>query len=308
MDSSITETRHENLLLVQTTDFFYPLVESPYEQGMIAAANVLSDMYACGVSECDNMLMILGVSLGMSQEDQDIVTKEMIKGFRDQAAIAGTKVTGGQTVLNPWPIIGGVATAIEHKDKVVDPQFAKAGDVIVLTKALGTQLAVNLKEWMRTDAAWTRRVPSDEIITREVAQAAYDKARKSMSRLNRVGAGLMIKHGAHAATDVTGFGILGHAQNLASHQAAELDVILHKLPIIAGMLAVDAHMPNVFKLKEGYSAETSGGLMVALPADVADAFIADIEAMEGCPAWIIGKVVAGSKNARLADDVEYLEV
>jgi selenide,water dikinase len=104
---------------VQTTDFFYPLVDDPYMQGKIACANVLSDLYAMGVSLCDNMLMLLGVSNQMTLKEREVVTPLIIKGFNDLAAEAGTTVNGGQTVLNPWYIIGGVATAVVKQEEII---------------------------------------------------------------------------------------------------------------------------------------------------------------------------------------------
>ena len=118
---------------------------------------------------------------------------------------------------------------------------------------------------------------------------------------------LMQKHQAHSCTDVTGFGILGHAANLAEHTAAAVDIEIHSLPIIAGMLAVNNATYN-FKLKQGWSAETSGGLLICIPASSADAFIADIMAMEGYPAWVVGSVVEGSRKACVSSDVSVLEV
>ena len=112
MDASVVKCGMDNTYLVSTTDFFYPLVEDPYMQGRIACANVLSDVYAFGVREVDTMLMILGVSTKMTGLERDVVTTELIRGFNDLAKEAGTNVTGGQTVLNPWPIIGGTAHTV----------------------------------------------------------------------------------------------------------------------------------------------------------------------------------------------------
>ncbi len=112
MDSSVTPLRHGGLSLVQTTDFFYPLVEDPYMQGKIAAANVLSDLYAMGATECDNMLMLVAVSTRMTERERDVVVPLMMRGFKDTATEAGCGVTGGQTVMNPWLTIGGVATSV----------------------------------------------------------------------------------------------------------------------------------------------------------------------------------------------------
>ena len=119
LDSCVLPTRHEGISLVQTTDFFYPLVDDPYVQGKIACANVLSDLYAMGVVECDNMLMLLGISNEMSANERQVVTPLIIKGFSDTAREAGTSVNGGQTVLNPWIIVGGVATSIASRHEFI---------------------------------------------------------------------------------------------------------------------------------------------------------------------------------------------
>ena len=122
---------------------------------------------------------------------------------------AGTGCTGGQTVLNPWPIIGGVANCTVLESEMIRPKHAAPGDVIVLTKPLGTQVAVNLQEWRRQPANWSR---VEAHITHEQVEKAFLDSVDSMARLNRNGAKLMHKHGAKAATDVTGFGILGHLE------------------------------------------------------------------------------------------------
>ncbi|GFY61646.1 inactive selenide, water dikinase-like protein [Trichonephila inaurata madagascariensis] len=101
MDCSVTPLRHGGLSLVQTTDFFYPLCDDPYLMGRITCANVLSDLYAMGVTECDNMLMLLAVSSKMSGMERDVVIPILMRGFKDCAYEAGTRITGGQTILNP---------------------------------------------------------------------------------------------------------------------------------------------------------------------------------------------------------------
>lgn len=107
MDCSIVASKkYPKYSIVSTTDFFYPLVNDPYLQGRIGCANVLSDMYALGCATIDNVLMILAASKNMKQPERDIVTKEMMRGFNDCCKLAETNVTGGQTVINPWPIIG----------------------------------------------------------------------------------------------------------------------------------------------------------------------------------------------------------
>lgn len=128
-------------------------------------------------------------------------------------------------VLNPWPIIGGVATSLCTEDEFVSPDGAVPGDVVVVTKPMGTQVAVNLWQWCQKDNAHWKQCVKAGATDRERAAMAMHKAVESMGRLNRNAAKLMIKHGAHAATDVTGFGLLGHAQNLSENQQAEVRVV-----------------------------------------------------------------------------------
>ena len=149
LDSCVLPTKHEGVFLIQTTDFFYPLIDDPFIMGEIACANVLSDLYAMGVYDCDNMLMLFGMSREMTVQDRKIVSSMMVKGFVDQAVKFGdTIVTGGQTVMNPWVMMGGVATKVAHKGEYIIPDLGEAGDVLILTKPLGTQVCVNLHEWL----------------------------------------------------------------------------------------------------------------------------------------------------------------
>jgi len=297
LDNSVVATKYPGLYQVSTTDFFYPLVEDPYLQGRIAACNVLSDLYAMAVSEVDTLLMLIAASSDMGAEERDIVTTLMMKGFTDTAAEAGTSVTGGQTVLNPWPIIGGVGISLRHESEFVRPGGLLPGDVLVLTKPLGTQVAVNTWQWRGGHNA--RRWGMIESFMDEAkAAAAFNTACESMSRLNVNAARRMIKHGAHGATDVTGFGVAGHCTNLAQYNtAAEVSIELHTLPAIRNMLAVDEACGHPFKLRSGRSAETSGGLMIAFPSrEAAAAYIEDLVAADGQPAWIVGDVVPRIKG------------
>lgn len=314
LDCSIVPSkRYEDIFVVSTTDFFYPLVESPYLQGKIAAANVLSDMYALGLYDIDNVLMILAACREMPYEQRKTCTKEMMKGFNDLCAAAGTRVTGGQTVLNPWPIIGGVAKSVAKEPDMVRPDNAVPGDVIVLTKPIGTQVAVNAFEWVNDEHKWSR--VQDDLegkihLTKDDVTRAFRVARASMIRLNRTGARLMHKYKAHGATDVTGFGILGHANNLALAQKQKVHFRLHTLPIIKQMHAV-ADVYKFFNLTKGYSAETSGGLLVVLPKEHAQNFIDEIQKLDGWPAWIVGDVLSSVEDksrASIAEDFTVVEV
>lgn len=137
-DVSVRSVRNSPLSLISTIDFFYPLVEDPYAQGRISLCNVVSDLYAMGIEHIDNVLMVLGVSRDMQEADRDIVTSQMIKGFNDAAIEAKAIVTGGQTIYNPWPMIGGVGISVSSKSEFVMPTGSQSGDVLVLSKALGT--------------------------------------------------------------------------------------------------------------------------------------------------------------------------
>ncbi|KAK7930475.1 hypothetical protein WMY93_006870 [Mugilogobius chulae] len=206
MDCCVIPLRHGGLSLVQTTDFFYPLVEDPYMMGRIACANVLSDLYAMGITECDNMLMLLSVSQKMNEKPER------------------------------W-----------NKIKLV--------------------------------------------VSKEEVKEAYQEAMFSMATLNRTAAGLMHKFQAHAATDVTGFGLLGHANNLAAQQKNDVSFVIHNLPIIAKMAAVSKACGNLFNLLQGTSAETSGGLLMCLPREQAAKFCSEMKSQRSASG---GRAAPGS--------------
>lgn len=307
MDSCVIPLRHGGLSLVQTTDFFYPLVDDPYMMGRIACANVLSDLYAMGITECDNMLMLLSVSQSMTEEEREKVTPLLVRGFRDAAEEGGTAVTGGQTVVNPWVIVGGVATVVCQPNEFIMPDSAVVGDVLVLTKPLGTQVAVNAHQWLDNPERWNK---IKMVVSREEVELAYQEAMFNMATLNRTAAGLMHTFNAHAATDITGFGILGHAQNLAKQQRNEVSFVIHNLPIIAKMAAI-SKASGRFGLLQGTSAETSGGLLICLPREQAARFCSEIKSSkygEGHQAWIVGIVEKGNRTARIIDKPRVIEV
>lgn len=306
MDASVTPLPDQpGLSLVQTTDFFYPLVDDPYLQGRIACANVLSDLYAMGVVACHNMLMLLATSKDFTDQERDVVIPLMMKGFQDTAREAGCLVTGGQTVVNPWCTVGGVASTVCPPSAIIMPEGATPGQVLVLTKPLGTQVAVNAHQWLTMPERWAR---IKDVTTEEEVRSAYRAASLSMARLNRRGALLMHKYGATAATDVTGFGLLGHAQNLATNQKEPVDFELHTLPILKNMTKISKAVGNMFQLLQGHSAETSGGLLLTIDSERAGQFCAELEEEEGCPAWIVGSVIQGNRRAYIRDTPTILEV
>ncbi|VDL76510.1 unnamed protein product [Nippostrongylus brasiliensis] len=296
LDSCVVPLRHKGLNLVQTTDFFYPLVDDPYIMGRVTCANVLSDLYAMGIVNCDNMLMLLGVAVELNEKERDIVVSLFIKGFKDAADAAGTKVRGGQTVRCPWLLLGGVASSVASDSEILKVDQAQPGDVLVLTKPLGGQVAVNSYEWLKKRNGRVEELGLDE---KRIVRA-FQQVTEQMTRLNRNAAKMLHKHGAHASTDVTGFGILGHADNLSRAQKANVRFVIETLPVVEYMDEISKKMPNGngFNLFGGTSAETSGGLLVALSPENVEGFLRDIEQLDGFPAWVVGRVEAlnGEEN------------
>jgi len=309
MDSCIIPVgpKETGLYLIQTTDFFTPLVDDPYLNGRISACNVLSDLYACGTPHCDNVLMLLGSSVKFSEAERDTCVPLMIQGFNDACVEAKTLVRGGHTLVNPWPLIGGVASGVTTD--FIPPVSAKAGDVIVLTKPLGTQIAVNMFQWRDLKNKRFFEPMSDAL--KASTDQMYNDACVSMATLNRVGAEAMQKFKAHAATDITGFGILGHAENLAKAQNNEnLQFVIHSMPILEHAVAVDEACNGLFKLVAGFSAETSGGLLVAMDKSQVEGFINHVEAGTGIRPWVVGDVVEnpGADRAMITVDVSIIPV
>ena len=276
-------------------------------QGRIACCNVLSDIYAMGITRVDNMLMILGISLQMQEANREIVTREMMRGFNDCATDAATKITGGQSIMNPWPIIGGVANVMCNENEFLRPNHGQPGDKLVLTKPIGTQPAVNLRQKLMEGSDNGEAFLKQSGLERETINNAYFMAMESMATLNQTGAKLMRKYGSHGATDVTGFGILGHAENLAAAQRNEVDLIIDRLPVLEQMEQKIEGMPD-FKVREGYSAETSGGIFAMVDAMKAEDFVNECEQEYGQKAWIIGEVVRGSRQATIRNDVDIISV
>ena len=260
-----------------------------------------------GITHVDTILMILGVSTKMTEEEKEITTKLLMQGFSETAAEAKTSVTGGQTVYNPWCMIGGTAMATLKKEDIIFPNNAEPGDVLVLTKPLGTQLAGNFNQWIKEEKYREKWLKISNQTTEEKVRDAYEKAVFYMSSLNLPGAILMQKYKAHGATDITGFGLIGHAQNLANAQKRKVDLHISKLPLLNDIYKLDKIARN-FKLTEGLSAETSGGLLICLKKDTVQPFIDDYEKLTGLKVWVVGDVVEGSNQAKIMPNFEIIEV
>ncbi|KAF4757226.1 selenophosphate synthetase [Perkinsus olseni] len=297
-DCSVVPVGDGERVLVSSTDFLSPISQDPFNQGWIAAANTLSDLYAVGADDVNNILMILTVSMKMSPEEQTIVTKKMIEGFNACCEEAGTKVTGGQTVFNPWPLLGGCAMATVPQSQLVRTDLGVPGNVIVLTKPLGTQITGNLALWMMNQGQWSKIV--DAGLDTETCTRAVKMGDLSMMTLNKNGCKYMREFGALGATDVTGFGLFGHADNLARVQKSGASIEIDTIPVIRGCKTLSTARPNGrdYGLFEGRASETSGGLLVMLKdEETATKFVKALRSCYGDDdprrewGWIVGRVV-----------------
>ena len=280
--------------LVQTVDFFTPVVDEPYWFGAIAAANSLSDVYAMGGRPL-TALNIVGFPVGTLPLD---VLAEILRGGSDKVREAGVTLVGGHTVDDTEPKYGLAVTGLIHPDKIFTNAGACDGDLLVLTKPLGSGIA-------------TTAIKQDK-----APPSLKDAAIALMSTLNRDAAEAMIASGAHAATDITGFGLLGHLAEMAAGSALAATVSARAVPVLAGVvelaeqgvvpggtrrnlqslgerLVFDPAVPEALRLVLG-DAQTSGGLLIAIdPA--------------GCPALLDGlrqRGVTGAVIGRLSQGVE----
>ena len=296
----------ENYRQISTCDFFYPLISDPYLQGKIAVANVLSDVYAMGVPHVDNVLMILGVSKLMNEKEREVVTSEMIRGFNEHAIEAETKVTGGQSVMNPWPMIGGTAISVVKEEDIVYPSNIEVNDHLILTKPLGTQIAVNAIEWMNKKNDNYKKALEVGVSDNDIKEM-FNVAVESMMRLNRKAASIMKKYNSHGATDITGFGFLGHARNLVQAQKSNMEFYIESLPLIRHTEKINKEVHN-FELTDGWSAETSGGLLIAVDPNFSKEFINEM-INSGEDAWIVGYVKeSDDKKVTFSQNLEIISV
>jgi selenide,water dikinase len=279
---------HDDLALVQTVDFFAPIVDDPYDFGRIAAANALSDIYAMGGTP------ITALALAAFPEGTLplSVLSDILRGGEDVVRAAGALVVGGHTVTDDEVKYGLAVTGTVHPERVLSNAGARAGDALMLTKPLGTGLlATKMKAGTLSDAA---------------AAAALVA---SMVALNAVAAHAAVRLGARAATDVTGFGLLGHASHLARASGVTLrfdSAALHGLPgseaairegVQTGGAARNArYVEPLVRWGSAVSQtarvlavdpQTSGGLLVAVPSSSAADYLAAVSG-----AVRVGDVVA----------------
>ena len=265
-----------DLAIVETVDFFPPVVDDPWTWGAVAAVNAMSDVYAMG----GEVIFALAVA-GFPREMPKTIITEVFRGGRDKVSEAGGVIAGGHTVVDAEPKYGLCVTGRVHPDQILVKGGLRPGDRVFLSKPLGTGVI--------TTAA------KNSVAGREVLAGAID----SMLRLNRVAAAVARESGARGATDITGFGFLGHAGEMVRASRAGLSIDASRLPILPGTrelaekgqwsggmkrnrrhvdatfgadLTIDAAVPGYIAslLTE---AETSGGLLFSVAADRAGSVV-----------------------------------
>jgi selenide,water dikinase len=278
--------------LVVTTDFFTPVVDDAYDYGAIAAANALSDLYAMGARP------ILALNIAAVPPDLPIeLIGEIFRGGAEKVREAGAVLAGGHTVQDKEPKVGLVAVGLAAPDRLMTKGGARAGDVLVLTKPLGTGVTTTA-------------------LKRGIADAAdVDQAVTWMSRLNADASTLALDHGVRGATDITGYGLLGHGLEMAEASGVRLVLEARAIPFLAGArkYVLAGCVPGGSADNQVYfgprvrfdpsldeyartllfDAQTSGGLLVCVPPGSHQAF-KTAAAERGLPAWVIGSVEAGS--------------
>lgn len=291
-DAAVYRLSDERALVV-TTDFFTPIVDDAYDFGRIAAANALSDVYAMGARPLF-ALNLVGFPRKLLGEG---LLEEIVRGGSEVCRDAGIPVLGGHSIDDAEPKYGMVAVGEVHPDRMVTNRGARPGDALILTKPLGSGVIATA---IKAGAA-----PED------VIAAAIDV----MTTLNRGAAEAMVKHGAHAATDVTGYGLLGHLRNLLRNSGVRAEVDSGAVPLIEGVraLVAEGHVPggtkrNLADLMEDVvfetgvdddlrtllaDAQTSGGLLIAVAAERADDLVASLGGHAGRVAHV-GTVVEGA--------------
>ena len=278
------------MALVQTVDVFTPSVDDPYQFGQVAAANSLSDVYAMGGRPI-TALSIVGFP---ARKLPDHVFREILRGGIDKMAEAGVPVIGGHSIDDDQVKAGFAVTGLIARDKVATNASAEIGDVLVLTKALGTGITAFARQIGRA--------------SEEAARAAV----RSMTTLNQAAAELLSGYRVHACTDVTGFGLTGHLAEMALRSGVDAELCWDDLPWLPDVLqhVADGILPGaVERNKEScgdrvipgvgitepmldmcFDAQTSGGLLVAITPEDAGNFLKDLHAAGMTEARIIGKI------------------
>ncbi len=287
---------NDDVAIVENIDVFTPIHDDPYIQGQIVACNATNDVFAMGVTDILSLQAFLAFPRDMPK---DIVVG-ILRGMSDFMKDLGADIAGGQTITNPCPVLGGVCLGVTHPRHLVYSSGAQVGDVVLLTKPLGIQPAMRSYRDLQDEKRDALLEHFDESELRRMQEAAVN----IMTHSNYEVARIMREVGVNAATDITGFGLLGHAYNVAV--LSGVDILIHKMPVIRGTLELARYFGH--RLAEGRGAETAGGMLVCLPAEKADAFT-DLMTERGLSCWTVGEVLAPveAPQARLAKDVQYIE-
>lgn len=283
-------------LLLQTVDFITPVVDDPYQFGQIAAANSLSDIYAMG----GRPLMALNVVAFPRDILPLAVLEEILKGGMAKAQEAGIPILGGHTIDDHEPKYGLVVTGEVQEDQLIRNNTARPGDMLILTKPLGTGIiATAIKEAQADDQV--------------VAQAG-----RTMATLNRAAAEAAQEVGVNAMTDVSGFGLLGHLLEMCTASGVKAHLVLASLPILPGArelaekgfipggsrrnlkhveraLTIDGPLTEVDTLIAA-DAQTSGGLLMAVHRKKADRLLAALKERGVSEAVLIGALASGGPS------------
>lgn len=282
---------NDQVAVIQTIDFFTPVVDDPYDYGAVAAANAMSDIYAMG-GEVTLALNVCGFPPDLPAE----VVGEILRGGAEKIAEAGGVLAGGHTVDAKEPTYGLAVMGLVHPDRVWTKGGARPGDVLVLTKPLGVGMVTTALKGRVADPA-------------HVAEAV-----ESMKRLNREAAQLIGQIGTNGCTDVTGFALLGHGYEMAQKGGVRLRFFFDQLPFVAGAVgyaednlfpggscnnqrAYEQHIdfPSGFSEEMQlllFTPETSGGLLAAVSPEKLATFL-DLFEEAGHPCWVVGEVAAG---------------
>lgn len=280
-----------DLALVLTTDFFPPVCSDPYEFGQIAAANSISDVYAMGGDPvlALNIMMFPAAKLPME------AYAEILKGGFDKASEAGVRIIGGHTIDDYPPKYGLAVIGYIHPEKIITNAGARQGDSLILTKPIGTGIIM---------AGHRLGLANEADIT---------EAKRLMKLLNKSGAEVMKKYNVKGATDVTGFGLAGHGLKMAMASRVSLKINMKKVPLIGGSykLADDGCIPgasfrnldyadeHLLAVEEldynlrmiAFDAQTSGGLLMSVSPDKAEAILNDLHKAGLTSSVIIGEVI-----------------
>lgn len=290
----------ERTCIVATTDFFMPMVDDPFDFGRIAATNALSDVYAMGGSPI-MALAILGMPIDRMTPD---IVRDILRGGSSVCREAGIPIAGGHSIDSPEPIYGLAAIGTCRPQHVRRNADARPGDALILTKPIGVGIY---------SAAIKKNV---------LPHGAYAEMIATTTRLNRVGSELASNPDVHAMTDVTGFGLLGHATEVARGSSVALTVALGAMPYLSQAVALAQHgcitgashrnwasYERHVSLPEGMpdwqrhlltDPQTSGGLLITCTADRAEAITQTIVAAGYPDARMIGRVEAGSPSVTVA--------